>query len=285
MPPEACAGQGTHLDMQIREGQPVMTTRSIGAILGLGLVGSLVLAGCGSGGSGSGSTTPAAASGSASTSTSTSSGGAQTGSAAAGGAGVEKVDGAYTMLKLPFNEQVFAVSGQASPTPAFDQSGMGLDPSDPVWPKAAGEATVPNSQVKVYYAGVKGKTGLNFGPEAGNVTVNADGKAHKTMYLVAGAGNGPGTADITFNYADGSKDTAQATIDDWCSNSPTGGAAAWTPADRMDANGAQTGPACGVFLVTVKIPSSTKPLKNIVFANDSANGQKFEPNILAITLQ
>lgn len=260
-----------------------MTTRNaVGAILGLGLVGSLVLAGCGAGSSGSTSTTtPAASSGSAATGGTT--GGSTGGSSSSA---VKKTDGAYTMLALPFNEQVFAVSGQASPTPAFDQSGMGLDGGDPAWPKAAGEVTVPNSQVKVYYAGTSGKTGLNFGTEeGGSVTVNADGKAHKTMYLVAGAGNGPGQADITFNYADGSKDTAQATIDDWCSNSPTGGAAAWTPADRMDATGTQTSPACGTFLVTVQIPGSTKPLKSIAFANDSANGSSFEPNVLAITLQ
>lgn len=278
-----------------------MTKRSaIGAVLGLGLVGSLILAGCGAGSSGNGGTTggTSAASSSAATTggtTAATTGGktaATTGgkTASAGAGTAVKTDGNFVMVQLAFNDQVFGVSGQASPTPCFDQGGNCLDPTDPVWPNKgkAGEAKV--GSVDVYMPDTGGgskavKSAINVGPElGGTATVAVPQGKYKNMDVITGSGNGPGTVDVTFNYSDGSKDSATFSSDDWCSSSPTG-TPAFIPADRWDANGSPTTPACGVFLDTLPIPGASKTLTSVVFTNDSANPGNFEPNILAVTLE
>lgn len=152
------------------------------------------------------------------------------------------------MVKLAYNEQEFGVSGQqcgAGPGPCFDQGGYSLDPTDPVWPKA-GEAKVGG--IPVWFPDTGGgtkvvKSGINFGPEEGGKdTVPAPPGKYTTMYLLEGGGNGNQPADISFNYTDGSKDQTTLTVDDWCNGSPTGGVLGFTPAGRMDPNGATTTP-------------------------------------------
>jgi|GEM_PF-3906454 len=250
-----------------------MRAKVPGLLVIMGLAGSMVLAACGS--------SPGGAA-------------AGNGSAAGGSATVIKSDGNYDMVKLAYNEQIFGVSGQqcgSGPGPCFDQGGYSLDPADPALPNKGAAGEVKPGGIPFWFGGNGGgkgnKTGVNFGPEeGGSVTISAPGNSYKTMYILGSAGNGGSPATITFNYADGSKDTATQNFDDWCS-APADGATAYTLTDRMNPAGAQD-PGCAnsVFLdtYTVAIPGATKALKSINFSSSGDPGN-FEPEILAITLQ
>ena len=267
-----------------------MHRMSLGVLCSVGLASTLLLAACGSAAPANTSSTSGATTGTTTSTTTTT-------TAAAGGTGSSttckagsalKVDGGFTMVCLPYNEQEFGVTGQPTTPPAFDQGGYTLDPTDPAFGKANSEQTV--SSVKFWFPDTGGgtkvvKSGINFGPvEGGSVTVTVPSGKYKNLELLAGAGNGPGTADITFNYSDGSKDTATTSIDDWCSSTPTG-LPGLLPADRYDATGTSASPACGLFVYTVPIPGTTKTLSNVAFVNDSANGTNFEPEVIALSLQ
>ena len=209
-----------------------------------------------------------------------------------------KVDAGFTMVCLAFNEQIFGVSGQASPAPCFDQGGTCLDPQDPAWPNrgAAGEAKVGG--VPFWMPATGGgrsavKSAVNFGPEQqDSPVVRVPAGKYSELYVIGSAGNGPGVADITFNYAaPGGGATVEQKIDDWCAvslGSPLSGSSAFLPQDRWDSTGSPTTPAnpgCGVLEYRVPIPGAGKTLSNIVFTDDASNASGFEPNILAVTLR
>ena len=274
-----------------------MTKRSaMAAVFSLGLAGTMVLAGCGSGGGGGGSGSGTPAANSSGAATGGGGGAATTGGSGGGGSSsslIQKTDGNFVMVKLNYNEQVFGIPGQqcgANPGPCFDQGGYSLDPTDPAWPKPNTEATA--SGIKFWFpdtgSGKKVvKSGINFGPEQnGKVTVPTPQDKFKKLDLLAGAGNSNASqmADIQFDYTDGSKDTAQQNIDDWCNSTPVG-QAGFTPAGRMDPTGTAASPACGLFVYSIPIPGSSKTLKDVVLTNDANNAGNFEPEVIAMTLE
>lgn len=205
-----------------------------------------------------------------------------------------KVDAGFTLICLAYNEQVFGVSGRPSPSPCLDQGGNCLDPQDPAWPNkgAAGEARVGNDPFWMPATGggrTALKSAINFGSEVDHsVTVPVPTGRYADLYFVGSAGNGPGVADITFDYAGGATDHTTQQIDDWCVVSLGTGASgtnAFLPQDRWDTSGNPTGPSCGVLEYHVRIPGASRTLSRIVFADDAANTDSFEPNILAVTLR
>jgi hypothetical protein len=259
-------------------------------LLAGGLAGAVLLAACGGGGGSATNGTPSS------------------GSAAAPAGGgvyckpgdVAKTDAGFTMVCLAYNLQVFGVSGQSSPQPCGDAGGNCLDPTDPAWPNKgnAGEAKVNN--VPFWLAdnghGSKAvKSAIGFGSmsaAAGSVTVPVPPGKYSDLYFIGSAGNGPGTADITFKFSDGTTANTTQQIDDWCviylGQTPAG-TNAWLPQDRWDNSGNPTtpqNPGCGVLEYKVAIPGgSAKTLTSITFANDPANGSSFNPFLLAITLK
>ena len=257
-----------------------MRKASLGALCALGFSGALILSACGSASpaaNGSGTKTTGG------TTAASSGGGAncKPGSAAA-------TKGGWVMLCLAYNEQVFGVANTTNPAPCFDQGGNCLDPTDPAWPKPDTVATA--SGVNFWFPATGGgtkavKSAINIGPEEGGAaTVNVPAGKYKQLAILAGVGNGPGTADIQFNYVGGSKDTATQAFDDWCNSSPTG-QPGFMPADRWSNAGATETPACGVFTYLVPIPGSTKQLQSIQFTNDSGNASDTEIEMLAMSVQ
>ena len=218
---------------------------------------------------------------------------AGTNPACAVGGAVRKAGG-FTMLCMPFNEQVFGVAGQASPSPCFDQGGNCLDPRDAVWPHggAAGEATVGGV---LYWMPATGggrralKSALNFGPErGGHVVVAVPRGVYRELDFIGSGGNGPGVADITFHFAGGGTAAVKQEMDDWCAGSIGSsliGSRAFLPSDRWGTDGSPTTPACGVYAYRVAIPSGGRALTEVTFADAPSNAGDFEPNILAVTLQ
>ena len=257
-----------------------MRRTTLAALCSVGFAGSLFLAACGGG---STAATTGGTTGSSTATAASSGGGAncKPGSAAA-------TKGTWTMICLAYNEQVFGVANTTNPTPCFDQGGNCLDPTDPAWPKPDTVATA--SGVSFWFPATGGgtkavKSAINIGPEEGGAaTVAVPAGRYKALGILGSAGNGPGTADIQFNYTDGSKDTATQALDDWCNSSPTG-QPGFMPADRWSNAGATETPACGVFVYTVPIPGSSKTLKSIQFTNDSSNGSSTEIEMLALSLE
>lgn len=213
-------------------------------------------------------------------------------SCAIGGA-VRRANG-FTMLCLPFNEQVFGVAGQSSPAPCFDQSGNCLDPRASVWPHggAAGPASVGGV---LYWMPATGggshalKSALNFGPERGGKALVAVPRGrYSQLDFIGSGGNGPGVADITFHFAGGGTAAVKQRIDDWCAGSTGGpliGSLAFLPSDRWSGSGSSTTPSCGVYAYHVPIPSGGRALTAISFVDDPSNASDFEPNVLAVTLR
>ena len=272
-----------------------MTNRSaIGAILGLGLVGSLVLAGCGSTPASTGtssSSTPAASSSSSAGTT-----GTATSSPAAGGSattGPSGSAGGQVQLGLPLNATCFTDDG----TPPAD--GTGFDSSSTTIPSSAVKAgdmtgTVDGTSVHFLIPPVGSSKKSCAQIPAGSttpITINAKAGKYKQVFFLEGAGNGPGTVDATFNYADGSSDKATLTIDDWCkAATPTAadGVAVVPGADHRNKSdgSADTVKNCGLIGIGTKL-NSAKDLKNIVIGNPQAadaSNTKFQPNFVAVTL-
>ena len=267
-----------------------MRSATRGWVGSLGLATALILAGCGAaatntgGGSGAGGSSSA---GGKATTTGTTGGSGGGGANCKAGTAAATASG-WTMLCIAYNEQVFGVANAASPTPCFDQGGNCLDPTDPAWPKP--DTVAAASGVSFWFPATGGgktavKSAINIGPEEGGTFTQAvpAGK-YKNLAILAGVGNGPGTADLEFNYTDGSKDTATVQFDDWCASSPTG-STGFMPADRWSNAGVTTTPACGVFVYQVPIPGAAKTLKQIVLTNDSANASDTEIEMLALSLQ
>jgi hypothetical protein len=260
-----------------------MRMQSLGLLGSLGLASAMVLAACGSGG-GAGNATTTGTTTTTSTATAASSGGGancKPGTAAA-------TKGGWTMLCIAYNEQVFGVANTTNPAPCFDQSGNCLDPTDPAWPKPDTVATA--SGVNFWFPATGGgktavKSAINIGPEEGGTfTQNVPAGKYKNLAILGSVGNGPGTADITFNYTDGTSNNTTQQLDDWCNASPTG-QPGFMPADRWSNAGVTETPACGTFVYTVAIPGTTKTLKDIVFNNDSSNASDTEIEMLALSLQ
>lgn len=200
--------------------------------------------------------------------------------------------GNYVGVPLAYNEVCFGAAGKVPPPPAFDQRGETLDPTDPVWPHAAGEVKVAAAQnVPVWFPDTGAdknlvKSCVNVGPEEGGkfTTAVPQGK-YKAMELLEAGANANLPLDITLEYSDGSQDTVTVSVDDWCTQTPVGGVIAFMAADRMGSIGNKTTPSCGLFLMTVPIPDASKDLQGVEFALNPNDTAQFEPNILALTLQ
>lgn len=258
-----------------------MKTRSaIGAVFGLGLVGSLVLAGCGAASPGStassSTTTPAASSSSPATSTSTSAT-----ATATTGASTGSVAGAFT---LKYDTAGFLAPGQSGPQPGFGPNHDLDNESAPkpgpysvtagstkvsfLFPKTVDATTPPNDVLEV-------ATGSQ-------VTVDAPAGKYHNIYFLAAVAGGPQPANVTLNYTDGSKQTVDVGFDDWCTleigNTPvTGTYPAWQGVTRIgEADGSSnnvsgggytgTEQGCGLYVSSVKA-DPTKTLKSLVIDN------------------
>lgn len=257
-----------------------MRKATLAALCALGFSGALVLSACGAA---SPATNGSSTKGTGGATAASSGGGAncKPGSAAA-------TKGGWVMICLAYNEQVFGVANTTNPAPCFDQSGNCLDPTDPAWPKPDSVATA--SGVNFWFPATGGgktavKSAINIGPEeGGSATVAVPAGTYKQLGILGSAGNGPGTADIQFNYTDGTNSTTTLQLDDWCNTSPTG-QPGFMPADRWSNAGVTETPGCGVFTYTVPISGSSKTLKSIQFTNDANNASDTEIEMLAMSLQ
>ncbi len=279
-----------------------MRNVSLGVLCSIGVAGTLVLAACGSkastGGTGTSGTTgnSSSAGAAATTTTTTTSAGSGNASKCTAGSALGTVSG-WVELCLPYNQMVFGITGTAV-APGFDGGGYDLDPTDPAWPKesktqcATTGVQTTASSVPFWFpptgcATTSVKNSLDLGPNGGPATINVPAGSYKQMAILGSAGNGgsnpPNQVDIQFNYSSGSPDKTTVYLEDWCSSSPTG-QPGFMPADRYQ-NGAQTGPACGVFVYPIPIPGSSKTLKSIALSNDPGSSSNYEPEVMALSLQ
>lgn len=246
----------------------MQSSRKLGALWALGVGGAILLAGCGSAATTTTSSTPAASS---STSSSASSSAA---SSSSNSAATATKTANVTAVTLPYSNSIFAKVGDAAandaatgkPAARFDSGGYAMD-----------AATAPSGSLKVAVNGenvsfqfpstdtsAKNAITLTDGQKSPDITVTS-GK-YSTLYLLGAAGNGPAGLTVTLKYSDGSA-TAPAVITDWCSKTGQSADAvqAWMPSDRIGPDGKSTGPACGLWVSSVKL-DNTKTLTGLSFA-------------------
>jgi hypothetical protein len=263
----------------------------------LGLAGSLLLAACGSAGptAETGSSTAPAASSSSSSSSAAASSSSSSAAAAISGGGSAGNAGGQVQLKLPFNATCFNDdNAQTADGTGFDSGGTSL-PSAAV---KAGDFTGTVDGVTVHFlipkVGANSKSCLQFpAGKGGTFNLQVPSGKYKEVFLLEGAGNGPGTVDLTLQYGDGTSSKSTLTIDDWCvvaiNKTPAPGATLLVKADhRVKKDGSSDGPdGCGLLGIGVK-PDASKTLTAISLANpqpQDPNNTSFQPNVVAVTLQ
>ncbi|MBE3576406.1 MAG: hypothetical protein IMX00_01715 [Limnochordales bacterium] len=86
------------------------------------------------------------------------------------------------------------------------------------------------------------------------------------LYILATATGGGQTGKLTVNYADGSTQTVDIRVSDWCGEPSFGEEVAWEMAHRYDRNG-PTGPATRLFRVWWKLDAS-REIESVVLPNN-----------------
>ncbi len=204
-------------------------------------------------------------------------------------------------VNLPLNQVVFGDAGTPTPNKTGFGGGYTLDAATTAKPGPL-NTTIGGVPVtfNVPQLGDSHKSAVQIKVGDPDITVRVPAGTYKEMYLVEGAGDGPGTVDITPLYSDGSKGTARTvTIDDWCvlavNNTPTPGSVPVLMAQkRLDPTGTETGPAgCGMEGIGVPLnPAKTMSgftLGNVAtttlgLKNDPAQQTDLTVNIAAVTL-
>ncbi len=250
-----------------------------GLVLGVGLS-ALLLAACGSSGGTAGTSTG---------NSSQKSGATSLGITAANG---------QIEVNLPFNADLFDVpNGTTFDGTSFDDGGNTLNATNIGKPGQI-SATIGGTSVSFNVPTMDNKHDSGVQMKIGDkaITVKVPKGTYKEMYLLEGAGNGPGNIDVTPLYSDGSSGKARTVqIDDWCAlavgDQPAAGAVQVLIAQsRLDSSGATATPAgCGMEGIGVQLNSSKTmtgfTLGNVQLAGKNTDSKDLRINIAGVTLQ
>lgn len=109
-------------------------------------------------------------------------------------------------------------------------------------------------------------------------TISVLRQADAALWVLEAGVNGSQTVNLTLHYASGPDQQTQVPFTDWCLAGGAPEYPAYQAPYRLDSNGNQTTPACGLFALQVPV-SSARALSSVEFAAD-ANAQ-----VVAVTIQ